>query len=348
MANSMVHPEILAMARGLKVSGKVDPIDGIIEYCLRKVKSWMEDVEGIEDVASLETLVTQRLRIVIHEIWSDADLASLQNEYLAKGEPGIAMSLEAELSGINYATLFERMEGITARSTDRYVAFVDCRTDEKAQRRFFTRWHEIAHVLTLYKQLELPLHRSYRMDNNEAEERLMDKIASRVGFFPSLFDPLAGSITNNGADLTFDMAEQVIAEYAPDASFDATLNALLRIAKTPVLKLKMDMAFKESEKRMLAGGSFLIPEARPTPKLRVVESLGNQKAREAGVRIHRNMRVPQHSIIARTYGSPLSTGFADEDMEWWTSSRGGALPKRSVRVESRYIGERLFALVLVR
>ena len=60
------------------------------------------------------------------------------------------------------------------------MAVIDCRGGKLA-RRFFTRWHEIAHRLTTHADRgdEEPAYRS----EHDPIERMMDEIAGHVGFY---------------------------------------------------------------------------------------------------------------------------------------------------------------------
>src|SRR5207248_171527 len=109
------------------------------------------------------------------------------------------------LDDSTFATTYARNH--VRRGGRKYVAFVDCRTQGKAARRFFTRWHEIAHLLTLTKQLVLPFHRS--AGDESAEERLMDVIAGEVAFHSSLFQPVLDGELQQLGRLTFAGIERV-------------------------------------------------------------------------------------------------------------------------------------------
>ena len=67
----------------------------------------------------------------------------------------------------------------------------------QALRRFFTLWHEIAHLLTLTHKLEPPFHRS--ADVPCPLERLMDIIAGEIAFYDPIFVPqLVAEIQRSG------------------------------------------------------------------------------------------------------------------------------------------------------
>ena len=103
-------------------------------------------------------------------------------------------------------------------------------------RRFFTRWHEIAHRLTTHadRRRTEPAYRS----EHDPIERLMDEIAGHVGFYGPIFDPAFRAAHGGKALLTFETVEAVIDGGFPDASFQATLFACTRKLPTPVIYLE--------------------------------------------------------------------------------------------------------------
>ena len=134
------------------------PAQAILGLCRSKVIGWLPRGRMVASIGELQKLVCEKLRLVIEEVWSDEALAELIRKYIGMGELGFA-SLAHQLDNSTFGALYERFRA-DGRSPDRFVAFIDCRTAAKAARRFFTRWHEIAHALTNYHQLELPLKRS--------------------------------------------------------------------------------------------------------------------------------------------------------------------------------------------
>jgi hypothetical protein len=130
--------------------------------------------------------------MVFVEIRSDADFDRITNEYAkAKKDPVFAtMRMRFDdPDNPTYGTLVRRNVGPDA--PDRFVAVIDCR-GSKFARRFFTRWHEIAHRLTTHADhgKEEPAYRS----EQDPIERLMDEIAAHVGFYGPLFDPVFGTV----------------------------------------------------------------------------------------------------------------------------------------------------------
>jgi hypothetical protein len=191
--------EIHVIAEALGVGGKGDAAAAVVAFCRERIRGWVASRPALGSIAELEKLVLEKLRLVIHEVWTDADLEGLRQKYIQLKEFGFA-TLRDELQPGIFGTLFERLH-VNGHSPDRFVAFIDCRTADKAARRFFTRWHEIAHVLTNFNQLELPLRRSRA--KGSPTERMMDLLAGEFAFYSPLFTPLsAPSWTAKGSSLS--------------------------------------------------------------------------------------------------------------------------------------------------
>src|ERR1051325_647483 len=202
--------EVLKIAAGLKVDWQQNAVQNIIALCHEKISKWLKGAPKIRSIRELEVLVCQKVKLVFEEVRSDEDLTEIVRKYLGLGEP-IFATLKSDLDEKTFATLIERRK-IDGNSNDRYVAVIDCRGN-KAARRFFTRWHEIAHLLTLQGQLELPLHRS-TTDQNPTE-RLMDTIAGEIGFYDPFFPPILREEVAKERGLTFAAVERIRERFCP-------------------------------------------------------------------------------------------------------------------------------------
>ncbi len=335
--------EIIAMANALRLVG--DPVESIIDFCRQKIARWIDGPRSIRTIWDLEKIICEKLNLVIHEVWNDDDLEELIRNYVEEGEIVFA-HLKADLDAKTFATLIRR-KALRPNSEDRYVAVIDCRGN-KGARRFFSRWHEIAHLLTLYKQMELPFHRS--TIDRDPTEKLMDIIAGEIGFYDTLFRPALEAELRSQGRLTLDAVERVRREYCPDASFQATLNACAARAPAPVIVLEIGMGYKKSELRELHLAQLpLIPPKLPQPKLRVLSAVPNAAARKISFQIPRYMRVPVASIITGVFdnGTGLSIGATEtvENLNQWTSSNGSRLPNVKVDVQALKTGEHVLVIV---
>lgn len=338
------EPEIIAMANALRL-GEGDPVVNIINFCRNKIARWITELGPVRNIWDLEKIVCQKLNLTIEHVWSDADLEKIIETYVGEGD-FIFEYLKRDLDEHTFATLIRR-KSASSKSEDRYVAIIDCR-GQKGPRRVFSRWHEIAHILTLYKQMELPLHRS--TVEKDPTEKMMDVIAGEICFYAPIFIPVLEAKIKKYGRLSFDAVNSVREDFYPEASFQATLNACAAQAKTPVLVLEIGMGLKKTEQRRVQSKQMnLLPETPPKPQLRVLTSMSNAAARQISLQIPRYMRVPSRSILAKIFkgktDSSALTGEAQENLIWWTSSEGGALCPAQVNIQAIKVNDRVVAIV---
>ena len=340
-----LDPKIIGMARSLKLSGE-DPLKSIMEFCRKRVAKMLKSGGAIQTIWDFESLVCRHLNLVIHEIWSDDELQAFSLRYARdEGDPSfgaLGMQLEAHDT---YGVLYQR-NTLNEAGEFQYVAFVDCRGDKK-HKRFFTRWHEIAHCLTTFDQLEFPFRRTNASDiEKDPIEKLMDMIAGDLGFLETLFRPVLNGELGN-SKLTFDTVESVRGRFCPDASFQATLHACVSQTSKPIVLLEAGLGLKQDQKRALKDTQLqLIPARPPKPCLRVLRSMSNIPARKTGLLVHKNWRVPGYSIIAKVFNSELETnGEAVENLGSWKSSDGSSLKYVNVVIQARKIQDRVFAII---
>jgi hypothetical protein len=137
---------------------------------------------------AIPDLTASKLGTKFEEIHSDDELDEVRERYLRQGEKAFA-SLQEELS----AQVF----GVTFRRTSRrswelpFVSVIDCR-GEKRFRSYYTKWHELGHLLILTDQMRLTFRRThFGLEDKDPEEALVDVIAGAFGFLPELVRPLA-------------------------------------------------------------------------------------------------------------------------------------------------------------
>jgi hypothetical protein len=335
-------PEINDLAGELGVGGAA-PVDGILDHCRRRIDGWVSEVGGVSGIDALEALVTRRLQMVFEEVRADEDFDRLTQVYAREKREFVFAGLRAKFdddADPTYGALVRRRHA-GADDPDRYVAVIDCR-GYKLARRFFTRWHEVAHRLTTHA------------DGGETEpgfrgehdpiERLIDEIAAHVGFYDPLFAPAFREATGGNRLLTFGTVEGVIERAFLAASFQATLFACTRRLPTPVLYLEAALAHKKDVKRRMATSS-MFGDDPPPGELRAVKVIPNPAAQQDGFFIPTNMRVPADSVIRRLFDAePMTDGDGQECMSQW-ESQGKALPKRAVVVEGWKVADRVFAIV---
>jgi hypothetical protein len=333
-------PEIFSLADELGVGGAA-PVNGILDYCHRRIDAWVAEVGGIPNIDALESLVTRKLQMVFEEIRTDDDWERLKAVY-ARGKKefvfGAIRTKFDDDQNLTYGALVERRNAGPA-DLDRFVAVIDCR-GSKLARRFFTRWHEIAHRLTTHTDMPEPVYRS----EHDPIERMMDEIAGHVGFYDPIFLPAYQQALLGQPNLKFATVETIIGSAFPAASFQATLFACTRRLPTPVVYLEATLAHKKEVKRKLATPS-LFDDDPPLGELRAVKVIPNKAAQQDGFTIPTNMRVPADSVIHSLFDAdPMTDGNGEECLSQW-ESQGRSLGRRTVVVEARKVPDRVIAIV---
>jgi len=340
------EPKIVSMAHTLGIHSG-DRVEAIRNHCLARVRVLMGRLGHISSIDTLQRGMCEQLNVAMIEVWNDADIDEIIELY-ARGEHDPAFgNLRRELTADTFATLIQ-CKTRTERGEFRYVAAIDCRTPEKAARRTFSGWHEIAHVLTTVAQLQFPLHRSTA--KKDAVEKLMDLIAGDIGFYDGLFTPVLKDELASEGNLTFAVAERVRDRFCPTASMEATLNACATNTLEPIFTLQATMRYKAAEERAIASlQGELLPSEAPKPALRVAKVVANPAARLRGLHLPRNMRVPLGSVIttAMREAEGHSSLTAVENLNWWRSSDGTAFKNEPLRVEAIKVRGSVYAIIRV-
>jgi hypothetical protein len=320
--------DVVDLAEKLGLSGS--PVAAIINFCQHQIDTWVRDAGGVHSVGELEAVVTSRLHLVFEEINDDDDFDRLKAKYIPMGEFVFA-ALSVDMDEDTFGTMVRLKDGT-------HVAVIDCR-GEKAARRFFTRWHEIAHLL-----VEEDVERQVFRATDEPLEKLMDQIAGHVGFYDSIFTPLFHSAVIEGEPLTFEGIESIRQGFCSSASFQATLFACQRRMLSPMLYVEARMAHSESERRSLK--QMRMFDDVPEQKLRVRLSVPNQAASSMGLKTRWNMRVPETSILFSTFhGKDESETSGQENLCTWTFSSGDSLMNCDVFIQARRLGDFVMATI---
>lgn len=336
--------DVIRMAAELEVPYDSDPVGEIIQFCERRIANWLDEAPSVQNIQELEALVCDRLQLRVEEFWSDRQLEELVDRYTKAGEPAFQGLLD-DFDPTTFATLMQR-KNVESSAADVYVAVVDCRAPKTA-RRFFSRWHEIAHLLTMTRQLELPYHRS---TDKPPLERLMDHIAGEIGFFPPLFLPELELRLRRERYLSFAAVEDIRKSFCASASFHSTLVACAKRVSVPVVHVEAGLGLKAEERRQVnsaQGRLFAAPP--PMPKLRALVAVSNPAARALGLRIDRNMEVPASSAINALFNAdgamPLEDVISMERLESWRHKNGIAVGHGEIRVEARRVHDSILAIL---
>jgi hypothetical protein len=335
-------PEIIDLAAELGV-GAAAAVDGILDYCRRRIDGWVAEAGGVTNIDSLESLVAQRLQMTFEEIRTDDDFDRLTEIYARGKKEFVFAGMRSKFDdadNLTYGALVQ-CRNAGPSDSDRFVAVIDCR-GSKLARRFFTRWHEIAHRLTTHADGG-DTEPGYRSEHDPIE-RMMDEIAGHVGFYEPIFAPAFRQASDGKPLLTFGTVESIIAGWFPAASFQATLFACARRVTTPVVDLEAALNHKKEVKRKMATPS-MFGDDPPTRELRAVKVIPNKAAQDEGFTIPTNMRVPPGTVIHRLFDAEVQANDnASEDLSQW-ESRGKSLEQRAVVVEGRKVADRVIAIV---
>jgi hypothetical protein len=335
------EPAVLRLARDLGLSGTQPPVEAIIGLCRERIDRWAADSGGVHGMGQLEALVTSRLQMVFEEIWSDKDFDRLKDEYAVGNREFIFATLRMRFEDEDtYGMLVKRLNAAPA-APDLYIAVIDCRGN-KAARRFFTRWHEIAHRMTTDADPDLPRFRSAK----DPIERLMDEIAGRVGFYEPLFIPAFGAAMRGRTRLDFDVVDEVVRRAFPASSFQAALCACTHVLESPALYVEATLALKISVKRRLNNPTpSMFGEDEPPSQLRAITVVRNRAAKADGFEIPTNMRVPASCVISTCFNENTREGLsARESLRSWEDSKGKRLADCEVWIEARWHYDRVLAV----
>ena len=326
--------QITRLAADLRLPHKEDPVATILSFCHRRINKVLKEF-GCTTLSGLMTAVAASLDTLFVEIHDDAGLAEQRALYLGRGER-IFATLAEQLGPDVYAITFRLTQ---PREGDRqFVSIIDCRGD-KAWRKYFSKWHELAHLLTLTPQARFKFCRTHA-EEKDPEEALMDVIAGEVGFSPQLVRPHAKG------QISFEKIAKLREELCPDASQQASLIGLVKAWPSPCVLVEARRALKANERRSLMQERFSFNDG-PVEVLRAVKVTANSAAERVGMTIHRNMRVPEQSVITQVFEEDsLISLEADEDLAWWTSSSGHGLAPRPITVKARCRWDAAEALVV--
>ena len=313
-------------------------------YCAKKIAAWIKPFQSAITIDSIQRIVTLKLGLVFEEFKTWSELEEIIEKYTSLGDGAFEGLRDDFRRPEIFATLMRR-KNADPRAHDQYVAVIDCRGAKEA-RRSFSRWHEIAHLLTLRRQLQFPYHRSTA--KKDGIERLMDAIAGEIGFFPPLFEPLLRKEIKKAKALTFGVVERVRQQFCPNASFHSTLIACAKYHRQPTISLEARMCLRNAEQRVRdSGQAHLFPCPPPEQKLRVEAAVPNKSARNRKLAIHYHMAIPTGSVVYRAFYSPIGTELsATENLGSWQHSDGIALPSLPVTVEARHVGDSVISLIV--
>lgn len=329
---------IAQLAHHLGVPIRVNPVDGIMDFCELRISQLMADFTDCSTPVDMLDCIANKVGIVFEEIRSNEDLQRVVMKYMGMGEMGFVM-LEKELAGETF--------GVTIKRHTReeweplYVSVIDCRGD-KAARAYYTKWHEIAHVLTLTDEACTIFKRTHSSLNaGDPEERMMDMIAARLGFHPAMTKKLMRAYD----EITFDVVDELREQLCSGASRQAALINFARFWPNPCILVNAALGLKKHQEATGCQQGFFFHDG-PKEELRALHVTRSDAAREMKFVVHPQWRVPERSVIYQVYFDDLGYAEAIENLDWWEASSGSRLDSQNVRVQARRTRDAVDALIV--
>jgi hypothetical protein len=327
--------KIWEIASALRLPLSESPADAILAFCEARATAMLTDFPDCATPSAMLNIMEATLGTTFEVVRSDDELVALQRRYVQAGEWGFA-TLDKELHGDVYGVTYRR---ITARTGERYfVSVIDCRGD-KGLRSYFTKWHEIGHLLILTDQQRSTYKRTHvRASSKDPEETLVDLIAGHMGFFPQFLLPEIGT------EVTFADVDRIKGKLCPEASLLSSAIAYAKHHGQPCLLIDARLALKKEEETDLLQGSFGFYDP-PMPKLRVQSVVSSDNARGSGLYIPKNYRVPETSVIHQVHNGQQDQAAAVECLSLWKSSDGNCLGPKAIQIEVRKSFDSVLALI---
>lgn len=327
--------QIHTLASDLGLGHSITPCATILESIQKRIRGISRKF-NCKTLNSLLDATANELGTVFREIHSDEDLRLIRDEFVARGEL-IFANLEQDLSRPDDFGMTIALQKPKPWE-HRFISVIDCR-GKKRFRVYFTKWHELAHLLTLTQQMRLLFRRSHSRENSDdPEEKFMDVIAGNVGFL-SDFLPSAAR-----GDISFEAIAEIKREFCPDSSMQAAMIGIVKAFPSPCILVHAELGLNKEEETLESQARFGFLPA-PSRVLRAVHATFNQSARDSGMQFFRNWRVPERSVISTVF---IQGGGAEaeEDLSWWSTSSGRRLNSQPVRVKAKRIADSVQALLI--
>lgn len=315
------HPnsKIAEMANDLGLQAGADPYGAILRFCETRVEEFFPPVSECESLMDFLDSAANYVGTIFLYVTSDEELAAISRKYLDRNEKGFAV-LESELAGEVYGITFKLKAPI--RGELQFVSVIDCR-GAKAARAYFTKWHEVAHLLTLTEPMRSVFKRTHpERGVHDPEERLMDAIAGKFGFFAGVTRKYIER------EISFNEIDRLHMLLCHEASRQAALINFVKYWPTPCIHLRAEVALSKAQKAWLHGKSIDAIEHLPEPTIRASRVHPNEQARARGFLLFDGLKVPERSVVYRTFMSGTGYDEAVEDLSWW-----GRPPSGRVKVK---------------
>ncbi len=305
------------VATRLGIRSPVGLREAITESAVARVSEQMRRVGYTpRDLNDVHSFILNSTGVKIVRVENSADLAAASKS-IKSANPALPLQLAFEFERNTEALVIRRSDA-DAKSASRFVAIIDARP-ERQSRAWFAERHEPSHILIDDPGANVVWRRT-RAKRPEPIERVVDAVASAVGFWKPVVEPtLAVALQEYQNPLAaFDAVRRVL---APSASREATYRALAELFNTPLVLLRADYDCR-SEDREPRG------DPRRSWALRAKTVIQNARAKMLGINIWENFRIPSHSVIRPAVGMRSQV----DNLSNWESERSGPLNPCRVRV----------------
>lgn len=200
----------LAHCLGYKFSS--NPVKDILSYCDSTLEAMMSQMPDCATLDEMLDRVANKVQTTFEIINCDNDLTVIRNRYLQRRELGFydLESLFADEDDLGVTVKLLHAE----EWEPQFVSVIDCR-GKKAFRAYFTKWHEIAHIITTFRATDGSQVSHATASSGKPIEQLMDIIAGRLGYHVTFTrQEIIGQIS-------FDAVESLRRRLCPEASFQS-------------------------------------------------------------------------------------------------------------------------------
>lgn len=350
MSRSEDQDHLVRVARHLHVPLRGDVEAAVKAECLRKFEAWSSRSPVPPTLDDLLAAAATSVGLTFEEVWGPEDIDALLRRFPPNKEPGM-LKLKAEFDEDTDAVMIQRLS--PAEWEQPFMAVINC-AGWHGFRRYFSKWHEVAHLLLEGAQLQLAFRRTARPElGRDRFEALVDAVAGDIAFWPAIFVPAYSEVIGSTGRLSFRAVDEIRGRISSAASREATLLAALKHYERPAFYVRCRLGYRREELRQLEASrkSTPLPGDAPTfvPRLRVQLAMPNPSAERSGIRFHVNMRVPAESVISHAYADESGTLHdGTESLTAWTTSSGNEIGRKQIDVEAARVGEDVLALVLLR
>lgn len=318
-------PAVRRIAGSLGIATRKDLKDAICAAAVHRVEDWMDrfsiQPQTLDDV---HQLLLNQTRVKIVRVTTDEELERAASQ-LRRAAPAAPIQLKFEFARDTEAIVFkERGSGDLLSPT--YFAVVDAR-GSRSMRAWFAERHEPSHILIGDPGVD-QLWRRTKIERPEPVEQVVDAVASAVGFWRPITEPVFRAHLVPGIFL-IDALETTRRQLAPESSRVSAYGALVGLLEHPALVLRAEYFSRREDET--PGGDPMKSFA-----LRAQVVVANSAAQRVRMAVWPRFRIPADSVISRTVDDwTRGTLREDDDLGRWRSESGSRLAARRVRVSAR-------------